>query len=503
MSKPKTHINSLPPLILAKVVQYLDHKTLKNATLTCKMWNHLTVSEGHWPLELGYDMKGKLLCKNSKDSSNKLKFIMDTKRKFGSIRMYGNFGVKNRMRVIFQKHGCNVAELSCCIGQVQSIFEFSNLLKLAPNLRYVYMSVLNALKDNVPLNYVFPDLKELKTLKIHTCDQQIIKCFQTAKLTTLIFNEKRSPKYSLPMVEFLSSQDMLTSLIITYSCRMLADMRRLNAAIPFRLKKLAISGTYGITSKAGHRDLLEFLTTQSQTLEQFEIGHDVPRYVFELCFSSMENLNSLSLIADEIPQDDNFCEQLIVNESVIKLDFKDFTLLDGERFGKFLEKLPNVRTLSTLEATNTLAVAQNMKKLESLYIWIVDTAGSFDSVQFTNLKTLHIKTLSCRINWNRLTQINSSLTELTIATIKNPLNFTSDDINDITTNVQLEILRLGTGFWADDRFFDIIRVKGGNLKVLQLIKSCIFHDLTSNEEVKVLQLCDEIKCSNYIHMMKM
>lgn len=105
-------------------------------------------------------------------------------------------------------------------------------------------------------------------------------------------------------------------------------------------------------------------------------------------------------------------------------------------------------------------MAQNLSQLESLSVGYIDerSIDSFDCVKFPNLKTLHIEHLNVKINWNEFTKVHSRLVELTIERMYDGSFLTGDDIDQITTNVDLQMIQLGVGFVADDRFFEIRKV---------------------------------------------
>lgn len=115
---------------------------------------------------------------------------------------------------------------------------------------------------------------------------------------------------------------------------------------------------------------------------------------------------------------------------------------------------------------------------------------SVSEVKFPNLKTLQIQRLHVKINWEEFTRNQPQLVELTIEKMTNESFLTSDDMDEITSNVDLHTIRLGLGFKADDRFFEIIGTKCTNLMVLDLDNSCISRVLKQNVGINVLRLYD-------------
>lgn len=120
------------------------------------------------------------------------------------------------------------------------------------------------------------------------------------------------------------------------------------------------------------------------------------------------------------------------------------------------------------------------------------------AIQFDNLRSLHIQRLTGKIDWNRFTKINSRLTELAIEKIMNEALLSSDDIENITTNVSLHTLRLGAGFKGEESFFEIIRNKCPDLKMLDLHKSCVTNEPKRHSERNMFRLCDVIEWPKHL-----
>ncbi|XP_037032672.1 uncharacterized protein LOC119071745 [Bradysia coprophila] len=494
--------NDLPLEILVKVFRYLDGRNLKNATLTCKLWNDLIESACQWSLELDYNDYGKLKL-TAQDSEKKMNFILTTNRKFGSIEITnGPLSENNRILKMFQRHGFNIVKLSLCGHRINSLIAFAELLVLTPNLNYLFIKVKNLLSD-VTLDQILPDLNKLKTLEMVFCDQQILKVLRKAKLTKILIRENRFQQHYGPLVDFLSSQEMLTSLTADLSFTfftLLVEMGKLN--VPFRLTELVISGMFGEDSSHDHSNLLRFIESQTKTVERMEIGFNVQSCVYEYVFARMTNLDILSVIIDEIPRSNMFYQRMKENGSVRTMKLLDFDLdaLDDLQYvGNLLSKLANVRTL-ILSTDNKyiLALTQILTELESLRMDFIMDESVIDYVRFSNLKALHIELLYAKINWNEFTKVHSRLTELVIENMEHESFFTSDDMDQITTNVDLQIIRLGIGFVANDRLFEIIRAKCSNLKVLDLHRSSLSYGTRHNMEINVLRLCDDIKCPKTI-----
>ncbi|XP_037041578.1 uncharacterized protein LOC119078223 [Bradysia coprophila] len=488
----KGNINDLPREVLEDVFRYLDGKNMKNATLTCKWWKELIEFACRWSLELDYSDKARFLRKDtSYDTDHKINFILTTKRKFGTIRIIGGHLTEHtQIQELFRTHGFCVVKLCLLFCSIDNVVAFAELLNATPNLKHAVMMNVHSVRDE-QLGGVSPDLKKLKTLEMSDVqDHRIFECFKNAKLTTIKIWEEEPSQHLGALENFLSSQDMLTSLNVHWSCRILAEMGKLEVPVPFRLRRLSISDLYLRNTPIDQHHLMTFIQSQAELLEEMEIGFGIPPLVYEYVFTRMKKLNTLKLEVGPIPHDPDFYDQLPENGSVRALNLLDNELNEIKfvSLANFVKKLPGVRSLIVpfakfYASKNALiAMAQNLSHVESLSIGTVNE-NSVDFVKFPHLKTLHIQLLRVKVDWNVFSKNHPRLAELSIEEMEKSY-FTSDDIDRITTNVDLRIIRLGAGFVADNRFFEIIRAKCANLNVLDLHESCIPHGLKAIKAIE-------------------
>lgn len=442
-------------------------------------------------------------------------FMLTTKRKFGTIKLNMILDIpKNKTLEIFQKHGYNVTTLHLIGSCIDSFIRFAEVLKCMPNLRHVIVletSTLCGVSDTPP-DQDLPDLKKLKTLEMIGSEYSIVNCFQKAKLTTIkVLNSYHEHSLDCePLEDFLKTQDMLTTLAfrsIHHTTSMLFRTDHLNVPMPFHLTRLSLLNVQLQESPNDYNNLLKFLKPQTKTLQELELGHRFPSFVFEFIFANMTKLRTLSLMMSELPQEKEFYERLEENRSVENLIFLESGASDGlgnqrEKFiCDFLNKLPNVCSLNIQEYCGRgtfMAIAKSLSKLQSLTTQFCK--DGFTGVHFPNLKALHIHRMNEKIDWNAFTKAHSRLTELTIEVLYDEEMVSMDDMENIANNVSLETLRLDEFFTAGKRFFEIIGKNCTNLKVLDLHKSSVsFLQLADYKDCHLLRLCenDVIKCSKY------
>ncbi len=412
----------------------------------------------------------------------RINFLLTTNRKFQEIELEGTLNDENI--AVVRRHGFDVVALSFNEFRFDSFAELTEILKCVPNLKQLttFKTLISMTDADVPTQMDLPELTKLKTLQMARTQYRILKCLGKAKLTTIkVLNSTLHYSYDCSDLEqFLKSQDMLTTLAIRSvypNSSMLFRTQNLNASMPFQLTKLSLLYIQ-LGSPDDYNNLLKFLEPQAKSMKELELGHRFPRSVYEFVFAKMANLKTLNLMLGDIPQEKELLERMVANRSITNLICKDSPRYtnDSEQFFRyFLKCLPNVTSLTLLEECCiefVKAIAHSFKNLK-----VLQTSGSsdFDDVQFANLNALKIEfQLDESFDWDKFTKANPQLTELTInhfdSLDETCLNLT--DIENITANNKLHTLRLGDGFVADKRFFEIIRKNCPTLKTLELHQSC-------------------------------
>lgn len=432
-------------------------------------------------------------------------FMLTTSRKFGKIKLNKMRNIESKKNIdVFRRHGANVVRL-CLMGScILSYIKFAELLKCLPNLKEVIMVETSCEEGDVPPD--LPELNKLKTLEMVASSYNIIKIFQKAKVTTLkLLNSScRHSFYCQALEDFLKSQEMLTALAIRTVHHDDSMMFRTDATMPFQLTQLSLLNIQLRESANDYNNLLKFLQPQAKTLNELEIGRKFPSFVFEFIFAKMTNLKTLSLMMSQIPQYKQFYERLEENRSINKLILLDSSSYNNDtlRFLRdFLDRLPNIESLTLLEycdRTTLLVMAQSLKKLKTLVTFSFNE-DVIQGVQFPNLNSLSIQFLDDRVDWNEFTKINSRLTELTIEQMFDAAFLNVDDIEHITTNIQLQTLRIGENLAADNRFLEIIRKNCPNLNTLDLHKNSVSDEL---KDFSLLRLCESevIKCPKHFQL---
>lgn len=439
--------------------------------------------------------------------------MLTTGRKFHTIKLNGILEMDSNETIeIFQRHGFNVVKL-CLIGScIDSFVKFATILKCMPNLKDIIVFETSTLcgERYVPAEQDLPELNKLKTLEMVASEYSIVKCFRKATVTTMkILNSSHHHSYDCKALEdFLKSQTALTALAfrsVHHETSMIFRTESLNATMPFHLTQLSLLNVRLQESPNDYNNLLKFLKPQTKTLNELELGSHFPMFVYEFVFANMTNLKTLSMMMSEIPQAADFYDRLEENRSVNNLIFSDSSLHNDETLGflrGFLEKLPNVEGLTLLEYCDNktlLAMAHSLNKLKSL-VTLCFNEDIIHGVQLPNLISLSIQQLDYKVDWNEFTKAHSRLTELTVEQVFDAAFLNVDDIRNITTNVQLQTLRLGLDVAADDRFFEILRKNCPNLKTLDLHKSSVSNDANHHPDWNVLRLCEVIACPKYFKL---
>lgn len=302
-------------------------------------WNSLIEYAFRWSLKLNSQHRKLIRAR----TEQKIKFILTTKRKFGTV----NIPLDSEMVNIFHERGVNVVKLILNAGDIDSFGDLANLLTLMPNLKQakINMGPQRFVRD-LPMDHVLPNLEKLKDLDITVDDQRIMKCFRKAKLNTLTINESVSVENNDVLVDFLLSQDMLMSLSVTSHGLLspqsiLAEIGKLNDPMPFRLTKL------GIRMNSQDEEVLSFIKSQTETLEHVEFSNGIPSTI-HVSLPEMKNLNTLSVSFLDISHDKDFYVQLGKINSVRTLELKGLKWNyqgDINFFRNFLEMFPNVQCL--------------------------------------------------------------------------------------------------------------------------------------------------------------
>lgn len=431
-------------------------------------------------------------------------FMLTTNRKFITIQLNGKRGIDyDKFVAVIQKHGVSIVNLSLSNSFIDNCRQFSELLKHMPNLKRVnvYRARDLSINNEILLRQDLPELSKLELLEIFYSNSRVVKCFQRARLKTLKILIAVGVEH---LEDFVHSQERLTSLAIrgVDDAHILFRDLALNTPVSFQLTHLALCGLQN--SPNDSNDLIQFLKLHAETLKELEFGYEIPSSIYEFVFTKMANLTTLWLRVSEMPDDEYVYERLTKNLSittVVLCGVNNSTENVLRLLPNFFEKLPNIHNLTFESGCGDifLGIAHHLKKLQSFTtdsLW----GECFDGVQFPNLKTLSIRSFHGRINWNQFTRAQPLLIELTVERLYDKL-FHSDDMDSITWNVGLLILRLGRGFEASKRFFKFIHENCLDLKTLELHNTCLPEELKNNLGWKVLRLCDDIRFPENISLL--
>ncbi|KAJ6646676.1 hypothetical protein Bhyg_01889 [Pseudolycoriella hygida] len=191
-----TTIDNLPCEMLIKICRMLDKKSLKNAALTCKLWNEITESACRWSVCLkDWDRNQVNFRKNNPwtftwnnlmksayqwlmwligwrrndvEVQERIEFMLTTNRKFCDITLdrlsleeYEDIFVN-----IFRRHGWNVSKLALKNITLRDMDLFIEILKCLPNLKELILQRVEPLSVAASTaRRVLPVFTKIQTLK--------------------------------------------------------------------------------------------------------------------------------------------------------------------------------------------------------------------------------------------------------------------------------------------------------------------------------------------------
>lgn len=198
------------------------------------------------------------------------------------------------------------------------------------------------------------------------------------------------------------------------------------------------------------------------------LGGNFSNSVYAFVFAGLLKLDTL---CPYTPENIELCERLVEHRGIDTVIIMNSHTLTYKLIPKLLEKLPNIRHLTLPQGCLNpiyVAIAQCLPRLEALAIKHLENAF-FRGVRFRSLKALEIYSLNTKIDWREFSESHTLLTNLTVELVDNKC-LNSDDIDKIASTVNLKSLKLGRGFVPDERFFEIVRNKCPDLKVLDFCK---------------------------------
>ncbi|CRK89856.1 CLUMA_CG003380, isoform A [Clunio marinus] len=397
--KHKT-VLELPEEITVKIFEMLEIKALEAASLTCKSWYDIS-SRMSWHLKLQYEQ-----CNNSW-----IETLTKSNRKFTSIKLnqilpWEAIKMVDGLSNFLEKHGENIKVLDVNFCTFDDLTVLCKILNGLPNLKTVLhqtTSIQSKYSANIP-EHDLPQLQSLKTLDMSNCGYELLQPFRKSQLHKLKILESYSGEIGDPLLlwQFLMNQRKLKCFEFKSMKKPISPIfvYRINVQfLPFKLKSLALLNLTDhelINYTNYYNNALDLLLSQSDTLEDLELGEYVPDFFYHFAISNLNRLSSLSVDGEDIPQDPSFYNFAAINPSVKKLTISNPFANDALR--NFYRLVPNLETLIISKGTfDNIASSMfpNLKHLEIPY-----THEEFiNDVKFPKMETIFVGDLHLSVPW--------------------------------------------------------------------------------------------------------
>ena len=337
---------------------------------------------------------------------------------------------------------------------------FYELLKFSQNVEYFRFFRIHT--PPVPEGSDLPYLKQLKTLKLFGCDDDIIKYFRTSSLTSLLISGGRGTSTaSLSyVVDVIRRQENLTKLQLDEYKDMLFQKLCEKKPNGFtKLTKLVLHNYFAKVSIS----LTTFIKMHSKTLKTLSLVGRYPKTIYEIIFADLTSLKNLSL---GMPDNIDFDDALKKNLSIENLSFR-WNMLSPLNLSRLCNSMPNIKALTLWDEPNTkkLQVLTTMLcKVTKLSVYKFDSLCS--KLKFKNLTSLHTGDLLAA-DWDAFTIANPKITEIVIHKALER-NFNLKQIDIISHNLKLQTFQISSSISTNEHFLSTIRNNFPNLKVLDL-----------------------------------
>ncbi|CRK92308.1 CLUMA_CG005866, isoform A [Clunio marinus] len=406
-------IYHLPEEIIAKIFKSLNTGSLKSAALACKLWNDIA-SRMDWKLKL--------------DSGNASEYhdawieeLLESKRKFVSVKLESKHEWNNRLVDIFEKHGNQVQLLTLYSCTINNMGIFCKILNAMLKLKKI-VCLKTSTENGLPTEFAegnLPQLQKLETLELADCSYNMLGCFEKAQINTFkIYGSYNDEKQdSKILFHFLATQKYIKCLALRQlneqNCQIFESPIKIEN-VPFKLKKLSLWNIKLRETPNDYNNLLKFLQFHSNTVEELELRTNYPSFIIEYIFSKFKRLSSLRIDGEIIPKDLSFYQRLEVNPSVKRLIiFCPPKSSDTSK--EFYKHIPNVETLVIVAGSvSSMAIASSvftrLKHLE-----VPHTYETFDN-DFKRLSSLRIdgEIMPEELNFYERLEINPSVKRLII-----------------------------------------------------------------------------------------
>jgi hypothetical protein len=413
--------------------------------------------------------------------------LLQSNRRFRSVSLDGSLmsqfmWSKNKLVEILTKHGSWVKELklfSCCIDNIEL---FAKIMLATPKLKKLVMTHTAGMGEFKAEN--LPSFDKLETLEFLTCEYRMLDCLKNAKLSTFKVMSNDGPDQDMePLIEFLASQKNLKSLALRW---FESDSSQLFKAplyaekISFKLKKLSLLKFKLRQTPNDYSNLLMFLQTQAKSVEELEIGHAFPDFIFEFVFSKFMKLRKLKININGIPSDMEVYNRLVTNTSVETLVIAGTEPDSIEAVQEFMHHLPNVESLTFCESQSEdlmTFVSTNFVRLRYLNAWNINGLQS-PTVEIINIKTI------ATTDWNLIHGANPKITEIHV---KGQMFGAETSIIQMIEVLNLSVLRIGGLFSADSNFFEAVRANLTKYKQISIARKSL--QVPESEVADIPKLC--------------
>lgn len=348
-----------------------------------------------------------------------------TQRKYSTIELI-DIGASshNALTKVFEKFGPYLRTLTILSSKLDD-FTILTILRCSPYLKELCVSEVTIEQKLPAVNPV--SIVHLKTVTIHHTSWLIFQFLARSQITSLLINnyvdEVESTRMNL--VRMLSNQYRLKVLMLHgTSSKMLFKNGDLNNIRNFHLTKFHISSGFGQNSEAVGKNIVNFLTSHGETLDDVEISTPNSERIAMFALRNLENLTSLALHVGKLSKDPMFYELLGDIEPNFRLKHLKLSgfFVEPEFVKSFLCQYPALVHLELDDWSNTTFISKIFKFVAETFphlqkLFVPGISNEDDVQSFSSLKELHVSYIRNVENLIDFIRQNNSLEALKIGLV--------------------------------------------------------------------------------------
>ena len=374
-------IMTLPIEIIIEILERVDHETLLNVTLTCKLWKDLVERFFPQSLDLRYNIKEDRRCMDA---------LLKSKRKY-RIRLESVKDI-NSANIIMKRIGGNVIKLNVVDCRWHSYTSFAEFIECLPNIEHIiFFDTIVPWECSTEIK--LPMMKRLRTLEMVESTGSALKLFENAQLETIKIKiePKEWVRCSRYLADVLKPQQNLKSFALLSPEKEAVEL--------FNSKMLYNKTWYGLTKlsllnidkNVSSNGLTDFLNTHGYFLRKLELGQEFSNSIYKLVLEKLKSLKSLCVLLCGLPKEKEFFKKITPNKGIQELQLMDsLEHISLDIADDFIGCLPNIKKLTMKQSCGVERLKVCASKLQKLEILMVnDFTTSFRPVRFPNLKKLY------------------------------------------------------------------------------------------------------------------